>query len=251
MLLLIKYFLLDKVQGELIPITTWKRRKNILSIRTDSDLSSTMAGSAERWLKISWVSTVVAASSSETVRPPPPVWSSLSGLRPASSTSRSGGEEGSWEGSGCSPGTPRASRPSRASSSTTASTGWDCGGETASDWDSRLGRGSSDCLSDLLRYFDIIESFLLRIYSQWTLIIIIYSVLVATTINEEKTSRAVACGSNYAIVRITLSILIKDFLSKMFSLTELSNKARQFKQLSVQIWSPRYVKKAEMAGLSC
>ena len=81
------------------------------------------------------------------------------------------------------------------------------------------------------------------------LIIIIYSVLVATAINEEKTYRAVACGSNYAIVRITLSILIKDLLSKIFSLTGLSNKAGQYKLLSVQIshqsiQSPRYIKKA-------
>ena len=65
------------------------------------------------------------------------------------------------------------------------------------------------------------------------LIIIIYSVLVATAISEEKTHRAVACGSNYAIVRITLSILIKDLLSKI--LTGLSTKARQYKLLGVQI----------------
>ena len=65
------------------------------------------------------------------------------------------------------------------------------------------------------------------------LIIIIYSVLVARAISEEKIFRAVACGSNYAIVRITLSILIKDLLSKI--LTGLSTKARQYKLYDVQI----------------
>ena len=47
---------------------------------------------------------------------------------------------------------------------------------------------------------------------------------------KKKTCRAVACGSNYEIVRITLSILIKDLLPKIFSLTGLSNMAH-----SVQI----------------
>ena len=150
MLLLIKYLLPEKVQGELIVTTTLENKRSIRVRGTDSVLWSTTEPSAGPWLKISWASTLRAASWSGTARPPAPLWSSQSGPGQASSTSRSGGEE---EGSSW-PETARPSRPSPAWWGTTASTGSDWGEVEQSDYDNPLERESSD----LIRYFDIIWS---------------------------------------------------------------------------------------------
>ena len=169
MLLLIKYLLPEKVQGELILTTTLENKRSIRVRGTDSVLSSTTEPSPGPWLKISWASTLRAASWSGTARPPAPVLSSPSDLGSASSTWRSGGEE---EGS-CWAETPRASRPSPVWSGTTVTTGWGSGEAGLWGWNTRLERGSSDSSSLLaLIFLDMSELEirpLLRIYSQWML----------------------------------------------------------------------------------